>query len=134
MKFSEDEIIEAVVTLVDEIHHWERESRRYQAGRRLRFKPTEAECAPTGVEANLTRLIEDPVLGALHNAVILLGWRIARGDLRRILEAVVAYDQSDGTLSDDERELNAFLRRNLLEYRWHAPLASVDAELDEDGL
>lgn len=123
--FDEHEVVEALAALVDESHRWRREQQRLRVGSRVVEKATQAEMA--GALAAVIRLIEDLVVGALHNAIIMLGKHIVRTDrqvdLRRIIEAVANYGGNDGGMSDDEREHNEDMRRGLLTYRWGGLMA-----------
>jgi hypothetical protein len=119
-KLDEDEVVAALAALADEIDRLRREQRRLRVGSRVVVKATQAETA--GALAGVTRLIEDPVAGALHNALIMMGAHIVRTernvDLRRLIEMVANYGANDGDLSEDEREYNEHMRRGLLTYRW----------------
>ena len=124
-KLDEVEVVAALAALADEIDRLRREQRRLRVGSLVVMKAAMAETA--GALAGVTRLIEDPVAGALHNALITMGAHIVRTernvDLRRLIEMVATYDASDGGLSDDERERIEDMRRGLLTYRWERIMA-----------
>ena len=119
-KLDEAEVVAALAALADEIDRLRREQRRLRVGSLVVMKAAKAETA--GALAMVMRMIEDPVAGALHNALIMLGAHIVRTersvDLRRLIEMVATYGANDGGLSEDEREYNEATRRGLLTYRW----------------